>query len=140
MSHNWFQYNIAVKVTDLNYGHHLANAKMADFLHEARFRFLQSLGYVDEGHIDGVGLILKRLNINFVREVGANDLLTIQLSCNSISQVKFNIHYSVCNQQQQIVATADTLMIAFCYERHKIGRLSASFLTKLLSFPQECHD
>jgi len=39
-----YKTNIRVRVTDLNYGNHLANDKVLSLIHEARVRFLQEYG------------------------------------------------------------------------------------------------
>lgn len=40
-----FSTTIAVRITDLNYGNHLANDKVLSILHEARMQFFQHYGY-----------------------------------------------------------------------------------------------
>ena len=48
-----FRTSLTVRVTDLNYGRHLGNDAVLGLLHEARVRFLRSLGYA-ELDVEGV--------------------------------------------------------------------------------------
>ena len=51
-----FSTNIDVRITDLNYGNHLANDSLLSIIHEARVRFLNHFGYT-ELDIEGIGLV-----------------------------------------------------------------------------------
>ncbi len=41
----YFSTLFSVRITDLNYGAHVGNDTVLSFIHEARVRYLQSLGY-----------------------------------------------------------------------------------------------
>ena len=43
-----FKTRILIRVTDHNYGDHVANNVFVEFLHEGRVRFLASLGYAEK--------------------------------------------------------------------------------------------
>ncbi|MCP3966914.1 MAG: thioesterase [Lentisphaerae bacterium] len=43
-----FNLTMPVRINDINYGRHLGNDSFISIIHEARFRFIQSLGYKDE--------------------------------------------------------------------------------------------
>ena len=47
---NSYQYFVVipVRITDINYAGHLGNDSMISIIHEARFRFVQHIGFKDE--------------------------------------------------------------------------------------------
>lgn len=67
-----------VRVTDINYGNHLANDKLAGFLHEARVQMLASLGY-KEFDLEGVGLIQADVMVRYLAEAFLGEILTLHL-------------------------------------------------------------
>ncbi len=47
-----FETTLPITVADINYGGHLGNDRVLTLMHEARLRFLKSLGYADEMSLD----------------------------------------------------------------------------------------
>ncbi len=74
-----FSTSIPVQITDLNYGAHVGNDKVLSFLHEARVRYLQSLGYT-EFNMEGIGLIMSDAALIFKNEMFYGDLTAISFS------------------------------------------------------------
>jgi len=72
--HWHFTTDIQVRVTDLNYGNHLANDKVASLIHEARVRFLQRLGKT-EIDLFGLGLIQTDAAIAYKNQAFLGDIL-----------------------------------------------------------------
>jgi acyl-CoA thioester hydrolase len=89
-----FNTNIAVHITDLNYGAHVGNDKVLAFLHEARVRYLQSLGYT-ELNMEGVGLIMADAALVFKNEMYYGDSLLISIQPIEFSRVGFDIVYKI---------------------------------------------
>ena len=58
-----FRTEIPIRITDINYGGHLGNDSLLSIIHEARVRFLKSLGY-SESNVEGVGIIMISLSPN----------------------------------------------------------------------------
>jgi acyl-CoA thioesterase FadM len=52
-----FATTIDVRITDLNYGNHLANDSLLSIIHEARVRFLNNFGY-SEIDVEGFGIMM----------------------------------------------------------------------------------
>jgi acyl-CoA thioester hydrolase len=52
-----FSTEISVRIGDINYGGHLGNDAVLSIVHEARVRFLGSLGYT-EMNVEGKGIIM----------------------------------------------------------------------------------
>ncbi|QZA79359.1 acyl-CoA thioesterase [Deefgea tanakiae] len=121
-----FECDISVRITDINYGNHLANNALLGLMHEARLLWLRSLGFQNEMDIGGAGLILCDAAVVFLHEAFYGDLLHIRLAVDEISKTRFELYYDVTNQDQRI-AKAKTSMASFSYNERKIISLPDSF-------------
>lgn len=127
-----FECDISVRITDINYGNHLANDALLGLLHEARLLWLRSLGFQSEIDIGGAGLILCDASLVFLHEAFYGDLLHIRLGIAEISKASFELYYDVSNQDTPI-AKAMTTMASFSYTQRKIISLPKSFRQILVS-------
>ena|SRR5689334_3019256 len=118
-----FTTSLTVRVTDLNYGSHAGNDTVLSFIHEARVRYLQSLGY-KEFNMDGVGLIMADAALIFKNEIFYGDELLISIRATEFTRVGFDLIYKIEKKQTDqpliIVAIAKTNMACFDYERKKV--------------------
>ena len=62
-----FSVSLAVRITDINYGNHTGNDKLAGLLHEARVQWLKSIN-CSELNVFGTSLIMRDLTIRFISE------------------------------------------------------------------------
>ena len=85
---------LAVRVTDLNYGGHLGNDALLGLVHEARVRFLDSLGY-SEKDIEGVGLIMVDALIVYKAEAFHGDRLRIDVAVDDVGEHGCDFLYRV---------------------------------------------
>ncbi len=128
-----FQTVFAVRITDLNYGGHVGNDKVLSFLHEARMRFLNSLGY-SELNMEGVALIMGDAALVFKNEIFYGDELLISIQPVEYSRAGFDLIYKIEKESADgllIVATAKTGMICFDYETKKVISLPEAAKNKL---------
>jgi acyl-CoA thioester hydrolase len=128
-----FSTSIPVQITDLNYGAHVGNDKVLSFLHEARVRYLQSLGYT-EFNLEGNGLIMSDAALIFKNEMFYGDTLLISLQPTEVSRLGFELVYKIekKSEAQLIpVAFAKTTMICFNYDLKKIVSLPETARKKL---------
>ena len=128
-----FSTSIPVQITDLNYGAHVGNDKVLSFLHEARVRYLQSLGYT-EFNLEGIGLIMSDAALIFKNEMFYGDTLLISLQPTEVSRLGFELVYKIekKSEAQLIpVAFAKTTMICFNYDLKKIVSLPETARNKL---------
>jgi acyl-CoA thioester hydrolase len=128
-----FSTSIPVQITDLNYGAHVGNDKVLSFLHEARVRYLQSLGYT-EFNLEGIGLIMSDAALIFKNEMFYGDTLLISLQPTEVSRLGFELVYKIekKSEDQLIpVAFAKTTMICFNYDLKKIVSLPETARKKL---------
>lgn len=119
-----------IRVTDLNYGNHLANNALLGLLHEARLDWLRSLGYASEQDLGGAGIILADAAIVFQSEAFLGEMLTIELRTGDLGRASFDLYYVVTTADRQ-VATAKTAIVFFDYATHKMKSMPATFRAQL---------
>jgi acyl-CoA thioester hydrolase len=125
--------SLAVRVTDLNYGNHVGNDKVLSFLHEARLRFLQSLGY-SELNMEGVSMIMADAALVFKNEMYYGDELLISIKPAEFSRAGFDLLYKIEKKSDgKLITTAmaKTAMICFDYGLKKVVALPESARNKL---------
>lgn len=116
-----FSTQIAVRITDINYGNHLGNDAVLGLLHEARMQFLQKAGY-SELNLAGVGLIMADVAMELKAEAFYGDVLTAYVAAGDFSNVGFDLYYKlVKSESRKVVALAKTGMVCFNYDQRKIA-------------------
>ena len=123
---------LAVRITDINYGNHLGNDSLVGLLHEARMQWLRSLNFT-ELDIDGTGLIMSDLAVEYKAEVFYGDILSVSIFVNDVSAVSFDLYYSVLNQNNVLIAKAKTGMVCYNYEKKKVASMPESLKVIFLS-------
>lgn len=117
--HFSFATDIAVRITDLNYGSHVGNDTILSLLHEARMQFLQHHGLA-ELNPGGASLIMSDVAIQFKSELFYGDRLKVYVTAFDFSRVGFDLAYKlVKNEAGQVVAFAKTGMVCFDYQLRK---------------------
>lgn len=127
-----FKTTLTIRVTDLNYGNHLANDAVLAFVHEARVLFLKSLGF-SELDIAGVGLIMADTAIVYRSEGFLGDEILIEVGAGEISKVSFDLFYRLTKKETgQEVAIVKTGMVCFDYSSRKVTALPEEAKVKLV--------
>lgn len=114
--------SIPVRITDINYGNHLGNDSFVSIIHEARVQWLQRHHYT-ELDIEGTGLILADLAVDFKAEGFYGDTIEVKLYAGEISRVAFEIYYTlsvVRNNINTLLANAKTSMVCYNYKEKKV--------------------
>lgn len=123
-----FTTTLEVRISDINYGNHLGHDSLISLLHEARIRFLRSLGYT-ELNIAGMGILITNLNVNYLSEAFYADNITINISIGTISRTSVQLLYNVTNQDtKKIIAEASTTMTLYDYHKSKVSRVPQEFI------------
>jgi acyl-CoA thioester hydrolase len=113
---------IPVRITDINYGNHLGNDAFVAIVHEARMQWLQQYGYT-ELNIEGAGLILADLAVEFKAESFYGDIIEVKIAAGEITKVSFELYYQLSTQRNSttiILALAKTGMVSYDYAAKKI--------------------
>ena len=114
-----FETEMDVRITDLNYGNHLANQNFLAIAQEARMRYFKAhdLSELDFG---GVSLIQADAAIIFKGEGFYADPLQIKVSAVRSGNSSFNVFYLIINKETaKELAHIRTAMVCFNYDIRK---------------------
>lgn len=125
-----FQTKISIRVTDLNYGDHLGNDALLGLIHEARVRFLRSLGY-SEKDVEGVGLLMADCAIVYTAQGLLGEEITFQVGVGDWSRVGCDLFYLMIKADGTELARAKTGIVFFDYALGKVRPVPPGFLRKL---------
>ena len=126
-----FRTELTVRITDLNYGGHLGNADTLVLIHEARVRFLKSVGY-SEIDVEGYGTIMLDSVILYKSQAFAGEILVVEVAAGDFNRIGCDIFYRLTNKETGVVvATAKTGISVFDYESQKRVSPPAAFIEKL---------
>ena len=95
-------FDIRTRITDINYGNHVGNDAMVGIVHEARVLWLHQLGY-SELNIEGSGIIMNDLAVNYINESFHGDLLHIEIAMGEISTAGFELYYHLTTSRNDSV-------------------------------------
>lgn len=128
-----FTTSIPVRITDVNYGGHVGNDTILSIIHEARVQFLAHYGY-GEMTVEGVGLIMRDVAIEFIRELFYGDVIKASVAAIEINRLGFDLIYKLetgNGDAFKVAAMAKTAMICYNYEAKKIASLPEKARLKL---------
>lgn len=127
---------IPVRITDINYGNHVGNDSMVAIVHESRVQWLKHYNYT-ELEVEGVGLIMSDLAVEYISESFYGDVLTVVISIGEVSRVGFELYYSLQanrNGQTIMIAKAKTGMVCYDYHLKKIAAVPENLRTLFAAF------
>jgi acyl-CoA thioester hydrolase len=134
-SHFLFSVELAVRVTDLNYGNHVGNDSVLSIMHEARLQFYRTLGFKDELSFEGsIGQVISDAAIVYKSEAFYGDILTCEIAAGDFSKYGFDLYYRITKRESnKEVARGKTGIVCFDYEKRKIAPAPSHLLEKLQS-------
>lgn len=124
---------IPVRIGDINYGNHLGNDSFVSIIHEARVQWLRQNNYT-ELNIEGTGLILADLAVEFKNEGFYGDVIEVKISAGEITKVSFELFYSLTakrNDDVIVLALAKTGMVCYDYSSKKVTVIPDKLITIL---------
>ncbi len=89
-----FTTEIAVRISDVNYGGHLGNDAVLSLAHEARLQFLKSINCT-ELNLFGAAIIMGDAAVIYKAESFYGDTLNITISIGEITKISFEIFYEI---------------------------------------------
>ena len=123
-----FTHSIVVRVTDLNYGDHLANQHALTFAHEGRMAFYASKGFTEKD-FGGVSLIQADAAVIYKAEAFYNDHLELKLTAIQSGNSSFDVFYQLTRRSdQQVIIEMRTAMVCFDYGTRKVVPIPAVVL------------
>jgi acyl-CoA thioester hydrolase len=103
-----FTTEIPIRVTDLNYGNHLAHDRLVSILHEARVRFFRAFGF-EERNTEGRGILLVDLAVTYQREAFYGQTLRVDMAIGEAATRGCELLYRVTDAgNDEAVALAKT--------------------------------
>ena len=124
---------IPVRIADINYGNHVGNDAFVSIIHEARMQWLNQYGYT-ELKIEGIGLIMSDLAIEFKNESFYGDTVEVKIGAGEISRVGFELYYqlfAIRNNETILLANAKTGMVCYDYDAKKVAAIPEKLKTIL---------
>lgn len=103
--------DLEVRITDLNYGAHLAHDRLLSLLHEARVRFLRKHG-LSEADCGGAMLVVADVAVVYRAEAFAGEVLQVEIACGTPERVACDLWYRVTRtSDRRLVAEAKTGLV-----------------------------
>jgi acyl-CoA thioester hydrolase len=128
-----FTTELEVRVTDLNYGGHLAYDRLLGLAHQARLRLLAELDATETDLGDGrTGLVAADAGAVYRSEAFVGDVLVFEIAPVEIGRVTFRLNHRVRRpDDDREVALVEIGFSAFDYERRCPAPLPGRFAEKL---------
>lgn len=117
--------SIPVRITDINYGNHVGNDSFVAIIHEARMLWLKQYGYTELA-IEGIGLIMSDLVVEFKQEAVYGDIIRVDLFAGEITRAGFEIYYrltTVREEKENLLAHAKTGMVCYDYAAKRVAMI-----------------
>jgi acyl-CoA thioester hydrolase len=92
-----FSTELALRISDINYGGHLGNDAVLSIIHEARVQFLRHFGH-SELDIDGAAIMMTDAVILYRSEGFYGDTLTIDVAAVDMQSAVCDIVYRLTNK------------------------------------------
>lgn len=122
-----FTHQVILRITDLNYGNHLAHDTLISLIHDARAQMFIAHGH-REIDIEGVGIVVADLAICYRAEVFYPDTLTIEVAADELSRKGGDLIYRVTKASDgALVALAKTGIVFFDYQARKAVNVPEAF-------------
>jgi acyl-CoA thioester hydrolase len=131
--HKIFTTEIAVRITDINYGNHVGNDAFVRIIHESRVQWLTAENYT-ELNIEGTSLIMADLTVEYKGESFYGDVLKVDIAVGEISRAGFELYYQIHTNRDGnniLIVKAKTGMVCFNYEEKKVRELPEKFIALL---------
>jgi len=123
-----FTTEIPIRITDINYGGHLANDAVLSILHEARLRMLVQHGWT-EMNIEGVSIIMSDSAIVYKSEGFYGESLRIQIAVKDFSRFGCDFYYLVRERESgREIVQAKTGIVFYNYEGRKLAGVPEKFI------------
>ncbi|NOY06378.1 MAG: thioesterase [Chlorobi bacterium] len=126
-----FRTEIPVRIGDINYAGHLGNDAVLSLVHEARIRYLQSLGFT-ELDVAGAGIIMIDAVVVYRSEAFYGDVAVVEVGTIAGGSVDCEMYYRITNAATgKEIARVKTGIVFFDYVKRKVLPPPSAFLERL---------
>ncbi len=112
-----------VRISDINYGGHMGNERALLAFQQARIEWLKTLGLSEMNIGEGRGLIQRRANVEYLKEVSLGDVLDVSIYPSEIKGSYFVLAHEVTNQDGFTVLTGNVTLGSFDYSSKKLAKI-----------------
>jgi acyl-CoA thioester hydrolase len=112
-----------VRISDINYGGHMGNERALVAFQQARIEWLETLGLSELNIGEDRGLIQRRANVEYLREISLGDILNIKIYPVEIKGSYFVLGHEVNNQNGITVLTGNVTLGSFDYNNKKLAKI-----------------
>ncbi len=113
-----FTTEIKIRISDINYGGHLGHDAVLSIAHEARMRFLRSLGYT-EMDIEGAAIIMSDAAIVYRAEAVYGETLRVEVGAADPHRKGCDLLYRISGADDREVAVVKTGIMFFDYSARR---------------------
>lgn len=114
-----FSTEIPIRIGDINYGGHLGHDAILPIVHEARIKFLASMGY-DEGNIEGLTYIMADAAIVYKAQAFHGQILIVESGVQDFGKSNCDFVHRITDKETGTeIARVKTGMVFFDYHRGK---------------------
>ncbi len=131
-----FTTKIRVRFSDVNIGNHLDYASLLEIVGNARAQFFKSHS-CNELDIDGIGVIVKNLYVDYLAEGEFDELFEIKLYITDVKGTSVNMLFLVKSiDYSRDVAKIVKKLVFFDYQKRKICPVPNKFINMIDSSKQ----
>lgn len=125
-----FTTEIPVRISDINYGGHLGNDAMLAIVHEARVRFLASMGWT-EMDVEGLSIIMNDAAVVYRSEALYGELLQVEVGAADAHRKGCDLLYRISAGDGREVALVKTGIVFFDYHARRAVSAPPAFFQRL---------
>ncbi|MBR9828543.1 MAG: thioesterase [Oceanospirillales bacterium] len=130
-----FSTELAVRISDINYGGHMGNDAVLSMVHEARLRFLKHYHYT-EMDVEGASIIMTDSAIVYKAEGFHGDRVQVDVTVADFNKYGCDLYYLLSNKDTAVeIAHAKTGIVFFDYDTRKVLAVPTGFRNKVLREP-----
>ena len=122
-----FRTEIALRISDINYGQHLGNDAVLGLMHEARLRFLAQFGF-SEGDAGGAAMIMTDAVIVYKAQAVYGDAILVSVAVTDLAGTRCDFVFKLVKlSTNEEIARGKTGIAFFDYEKNKVARMPEVF-------------
>ena len=124
-----FSTEIAIRISDINYGGHVGNDSVLSIIHEARVQFLMKHGFT-EFNVDGAGIIMVDSVVVYKSESFYGEHALVEVAVDDIQKHGCDFFYRITEKESgREIARAKTSILFFNYEKRTLMEVPKKFAT-----------
>ncbi len=126
---------ILVRYGDLDPQWHVNNSRFVTFIEQARFEYMIRAELWDGKDFFNLGLIVADQHIAYLGQIFMSQNIHVGVKVSRIGNKSILFEYAIEDQDsKEILATAETIMVAYDYHSHTSIPVSAEWRQKISSF------